>query len=151
MADWKALIMKDGEKQWKARPVKPAKDPTPDRRAKVVAGIDKTIKQLSDPNNADRLRWYKVKGDLAQVTVRLGSRPLSLEGSETQVYVPAERASDFYKAIRGDVEAGKFDDAIRDLFNKDGEDRASARKGRKIAPWSPERRARFEAKQKAKG
>jgi len=148
MADWKSLIMSDGKKEFLAKPEKPPVDPTPKRRQKVLEGIDKVL-----AGSAPR-GWIKTNNNIAQVSVRLGSRPLSLDGA-TEVYIPAERSGDFYKAIKADLAAGKLDDAIKALFEdkagKSAGDKGGNGKKTRILPgWSPERRARHEAKKAAK-
>lgn len=119
LSDWTSLIMPDGEKRWKAAGRKPKVDKRPEqRRNKVLAGIDNALRQLAGNEPSPRRGWYSTKGDVCRATVRLGARPLPLNGAEPQVYIPADRASDFYQGVRAHVESGGFDEAIAQLYDK---------------------------------
>lgn len=120
---------------------RPKKDPTPSRRQKVIAGIDNALKQLAGKDDNPKRGWYSTRGGVARVSVRLGNRPLTLQGSD-RFHVPAERATDFYKQARASAEKGEMDDAINALFSqsKPGEGRRKPR-----GPMSEETKAKIRA------
>lgn len=119
LSDWTSLIMSDGEKRWKDAGRKPTVDKRPEqRRNKVLAGIDNALRQLAGNEASPRRGWYSTKSDVCRATVRLGARPIPLNGAETHVYIAADRASDFYQGVRAHVESGGLDEAIAQLSEK---------------------------------
>lgn len=149
---WTDLIMSDGKKAFHAKPEKAPVDPAPKRRLKVADGIKGVLNALAKSEKPTR-GWMKTSNDVAEVSIRYGTKTVALNGQDA-VYIPAERAADFYKAVLADVEGGKLDEAIKAAVEGKKSSKAasegSSRKGRTIAPWSPERRARHEAKKAAK-
>lgn len=147
MADWSALLVKNPEKVLAELKAKPTVDKRPaQRRLKMLEGIDRTLGQLAAKEEAPKRGWYSRVDDMAKVTVKAGRAPVQLGGHDFGL-VPFERATDFYKAIRADVEAGKFDQSIA-LAYGDMDAKPAAKKTR--VGWSPERRAAFEASKKKK-
>ena len=92
---------------------KPPKDPMPKRREKLVAGINRALAQLQLAEEDSPSRgWYSTKNSVTRATLRLGSRPLIVDG-RSEFFVPRNRAAEFYEQARASAEKGELDNAIR--------------------------------------
>ena len=110
MASWKDLVDNTLEKVFNKKPDNA--DKTAERRRKgVLEGIDKSIAALKKGDEKGPRGWYVTKGDVVRASLRTGTRTVKLDGKEA-VFVPKERAADFYVALRKEVEAKGFDEAI---------------------------------------
>jgi hypothetical protein len=145
---WKDLLIKNPAQALKEASRPPKTDQSIKRREKVLAGLDTTIAQLkTSTETAPPRAWFSFVGDLAKVTVKVGNKIVRIEGADYNA-VPRERASDFYKDIRGDVVKGELDKQLEFASGLSGTVSGGAKPAR--AGWSPERRAKQEATIKAR-
>lgn len=121
-AAWQKLIIRNGEKAWRDAGRRARVDRMPEkRRNKVLDGIDRTLAQIRAGDDAPKRGWYVIRRhqsggqDIAKVTVRLGQRPLVIEGANS-AYIPAGQVTEFYQAVREDVASGELDTNIAALF-----------------------------------
>lgn len=80
----------------------------------IAANIDKQVALIGSAEGTGR-RWFKVKGDNAAFTVRHGGKAIKLLNDETELVVPAKQLAGVYGAIKTDVLAGVFDEAIAEV------------------------------------
>lgn len=137
----------------KAFTERPASDPTPKRREKVIARIDEALAQLKRGESKPKNGLYKTKDgvDGVEVTLKLGSRRLVLDRRDSW-FVPD--ATKFYNDAKKAAQAGDLDDAIRALF--DGSSKPAASSGSRApsstrseamkAAWAKRRAAKEAAK-----
>lgn len=143
-SDWKALLVKDPEAAWSSAG-KPVVNPAIALRAKAVKSIDGALAQLEGGADAPRQSLWKVKGDMARVTLKVGRNLVSLDGADFAV-VPAERAKDFYEMLKASVEAGELDAALATANGSaSGTPRAPKASGGGTRTWSDERKKKFAA------
>lgn len=154
-ADWKSLLHAEPDKAWRdaGKPAKPAVDPTVVVKAKMISGIEKILDVIDD-GEPSRRGWYIMKGDVAKVSVRVGQKLMPIEGKDYNT-LPRDNLFDFYEGVLTSIQAGEFDDEIKDLLADDRilQSAPRARRadaGKPRAPWSPERRAAYEATLAAK-
>jgi hypothetical protein len=154
-ADWKSLLHTDPDKVWRdaGKPPKPAVDPTVAMKTRMISGIEKVLDVIEDGEQSHR-GWYMMKGDIAKVSVRVGLKLLPIEGNGYNT-LPRVNIFDFYEGVLSAIQDGDLDEEIKVLLSKDlGQPTvARARRadaGKPRAPWSPERRAAYEATVSAK-
>lgn len=96
------------EKQFTARP---AKDPMPAKRQKVIEGIDKALAQLKAGETSPKRGWYSSKEGVEGVRVQIksGMKPLTVDGRSFWV---VDDATKFYTEAKRAVQEKKLDDAI---------------------------------------
>lgn len=121
----------------------------PKRRNQVIEGIDKMLAALKASVEAPKRGWYSTRGDVVRVQLKVGSKPLTING-EKEFFVPRQRVADFYTNARKSVAAGELDGSIAALFGKTG---GTARKRgpmdpAKLAERSRKRAATLAAKKK---
>jgi len=132
------------EKTYTARP---EKDRTPERRTKLVEGIDAALKQVG---KADSVRgWYSTNAGVVRAQVRCGSKLLSIKGQDA-FYVPAERAADFYKGVRQAANKGELDGEIKAAFAVTASSASGTPVVRAKRQMSDEHRAKIAAAAKAR-
>lgn len=122
------------------------------RRQNLLESLGKTLAAVqADPKNPPKRAWWSVAGDIAEVTIRIGSRRLPIEGEATEGYVSVTKLMDFYAAVVDAVSGGEFDEAITNLFAKPAKGKTAAKAKRadgakpKNKGWDEERRARYQA------
>jgi hypothetical protein len=154
-ADWKSLLHAEPDKVWRdaTKPARPAVDPTVALKARMISGIEKVLDTIDDGEESHR-GWYAMKGDVAKVSVRVGLKLLPIEGHDYNT-LPRENLFDFYEGVLASIQQGELDEEIKALLSKDQAQPAKARArradaGKPRAPWSPERRAAYEAAVAAK-
>lgn len=154
-ADWKSLLHSEPDKAWRnaGKPLKIAIDPSVVVKEKMINGIEKVLDVIDDGEESHR-GWYVVKGDIAKVSVRIGQKLMPIEGNEYNT-LPRDHLFDFYEGVLSSIQSGEFDEEIKELV-ADGRVLPSASRARRAdagkprAPWSPERRAAYEATLAAK-
>ena len=142
--DWLSLLEKNPNDVWKGIG---AVDPIVKAKEKLSDGIKNCIKLIQAKEDNPARGWFSTKGNMARVTLRVGTKILPINGNEYNV-VPKERLLDFYKGALDAVSKEALDGDIRDLLKPDpikvglfmSNKRADAGKPR--APWTPERRAK---------
>jgi hypothetical protein len=154
-ADWKSLLHADPDQVWRdaSKPPKPAVDPTVAMKARMISGIEKVLDTIDDGEQSHR-GWYMMKGDVAKVSVRVGLKLLPIEGNGYNT-LPRENLFDFYEGVLTSIQDGELDEEIKALLSHDQSQPPVARArrsdaGKPRAPWSPERRAAYEATVAAK-
>lgn len=128
-------------------------------RKPLLKGIDNAKKQFENGQTKAPNRWWKVSNGVVALTVKVNGDTFDLNGVATN-HMPEERFPEFLSKFRAAVEAGEFDDEIKNHGNGDAKvhiakaPRAKRESGGG-AGWSPERRAKFEqtmaARKAAKG
>lgn len=154
-AKWKSFLDADPDKVWRdaGKPLKPAIDPTIAVKAKMIGNIEKTLDVIGEGETSHR-GWYTTKGDTAKVSVRVGVKLLPIEGNLYNT-LPVKNLFDFYKGVLTSIQQGELDDEVQALLFG-GEAGSITFRGRRAdvgkprAPWSPERRAAYEATVAAK-
>lgn len=96
---------------------RPRADEMPKRRNRVIEGIDKMLAALKAGDEAPKRGWYSTRGDVVRVQLKLGSKPLTINGDK-EFFVPRQRLVDFYTNARKSVAAGELDGSITALFGK---------------------------------
>lgn len=154
-ADWKSLLHADPDKVWRdaGKPPKPAIDPTTVLKTRVIDSIEKVLDVIDDGEESHR-GWYLTKGDVAKVSVRVGLKIMPIEGHDYNT-LPRANIFDFYEGVLTSIQAGELDETIKALVSGDDVQPARTRArradaGKPRAPWSPERRAAYEATLAAK-
>lgn len=148
---WKSLIDNKLAQVFNAQPDREDKRPAK-RRDGAVAQIDVALAALKNGEAKGPRGWYVTRGDVVQATLRSGPKRVSIDG-EDSVYVPKERAVDFYTHLRTAVAAGEFDAAVASAWSGDqqgqlpmqGEKKQRAKRG----PMSAEDKANRKVKQDA--
>lgn len=125
------FIAKDPETAWKEAG-KPKIAPVEAERAKVVAYVDKALAAFEAKETAPARGAFKIKGDMAQVTIKAGRNIVPIAGNERNV-VPAEKLVAFLETVKSAAENGQLDS---ELVGNSG----STKDGR-TSTWTPERRA----------
>lgn len=80
----------------------------------IAANIDKQVSLIGSAEGTGR-RWFKVKGENAAFTVRHGGKAIKLLNDQSELVVPAKQLAGVYGAIKADLLAGQFDDAIAEV------------------------------------
>jgi hypothetical protein len=127
------FLSPDPETAWKSAG-KSLANPVDVARAKVVKSIDGALASLEAGEQEPKRGLYKIKADVARVTIRNGRTTLPIDGRDYNV-VRADRLKAFFEAVRRAVELGDLDSDIM------GEPRAEPVISNKRAAWSPERKA----------
>ena len=136
------FLIPDPESAWK-NAGKAQSNPIKDSRAKVVKSIDGALASLETGEKEPKRGLYKIKADLAQVTIRAGRSIVPIEGNDRNV-VPATMIKGFFEAVKTAVEAGKLDDLLTGNATITAKPAASKRS----ESWTPERKAAHAAKLK---
>lgn len=126
------------EERFNAKPYDPAKD-----RQKVLAALKRTREQHSATGVVRGRKWFSRKNDVTKF-----APPFSIGGKST-LYIPSERFNDFVGQLEGAVRAGELDEAIAAGGSPSTSRRGGT--GQKRGPWSPERRAAYEASKRSGG
>jgi len=81
-----------------------------DRTAKAILldGIKRQLDFYANPTKEGR-RWFVRGQKEVCLTLRIGNKPLKLNGEETKVVVPAEHFDAAMNHYKSEVEKGKFD------------------------------------------
>ena len=127
------FLAPDPETAWKLAG-KLSTNPVDDARAKVVKSIDGALASLEAGEQEPKRGLYKIKADVARVTIRNGRTTLPIDGRDYNV-VRADRLKAFFEAVRRAVEVGDLDADIM------GEPKTDIVISNKRAAWSPERKA----------
>ena len=135
------FLIPDPEAAWK-NAGKPLTNPVEDARAKVVKSICGALASLEAGETEPSRGLYKIKADLAQVTIKAGRSILPIDGNDRNV-LPASKLKAFFEAVKAAVEAGKLDSKIT------GEAPDLGPESSKRAAWTPERKAEQAARLKA--
>lgn len=137
---------------------KPAFDAEKARRP-LIRGIEKTKTQFTEGKTKAPRRWWDVSNNVVAFSPTLEGQPLQINGKDI-LYIPTERFVEFLDTVRAAVEAGEFDDELKNGGQGDASVKTPRAARAKKEPgsgsgWSEERRARFaasiEARKKAKG
>jgi len=74
----------------------------------LIEGIVKQIDFYANPTKEGR-RWFVRGQKEVCLTLRIGNKPLKLNGEETKVVVPAEHFDAAMNHYKSEIEKGKFD------------------------------------------
>ncbi len=118
-------------------------------RKPLLRGIDKTKTQFENGQTKAPNRWWKVSNGVVALTVKVNGDTFDINGVATN-HMPENRFIEFLGKFRAAVEAGEFDDELKNKGNGDAKVHITkARKPRASngggAGWSEERRAAFAA------
>lgn len=154
-AGWKSLLHADPDKVWRdaGKALRPAIDPCIAVKERMISSIEKVLDGIDDGEQSHR-GWYTMKGNIAKVSVRVGLKCMSIEGHDYNT-LPSEHVFDFYEGVLTSIQDGELDEEIKALLSGDRDQPTIARAqradaGKPRAPWSPERRAMYEATVAAK-
>lgn len=125
-------------------------------RKPLLKGIDNAKRQFENGQTKAPNRWWKVSNGVVALTVKVGGDTFDINGVATN-HMPEERFVEFLGKFKAVVEAGDFDEELKNKGNGDAS--VIIPKARKRAPMSDEARAnmrraaaaREEAKRAAKG
>ncbi len=123
----------------------PAHDPEKARKP-LLNGIAKTKTQFSEGKTKAPNKWWSVNNNVVAFAPKLGDDPLMINGKPL-LYIPAERFPEFLETLQAAVEAGEFDDELKNH----GAGNATVRTPRKAREpgtgggkgWSDSRREAF--------
>lgn len=107
MSLFSEFLIKDPETAWK-KAGKPKVDLVAEGRKKLIENIKEAAKQFKAGETAPKRGLYKIKGDLAQVTLKAGRRIIQVEGNDRSV-VKADKLADFFDLLIKAAEASTFD------------------------------------------
>jgi hypothetical protein len=117
-------------------------------RKPLLKGIDAAKKQFESGQTKAPNRWWKVSNGVVALTVKVAGDTFDINGVATN-HMPEERFPEFLSKFRAAVEAGEFDDELKNHGNGDATVHiAKVRKPRAASTgggsgWSEERRAAF--------
>jgi len=102
-----------------------------ERSAKTILleGIKRQLDFYANPTKEGR-RWFVRGQKEVCLTLRLGNKPLKLNGEETKVVVPADHFEAAMKFYADEVEKGKFDGQLKAAEVAMGERKDKLRKTR---------------------
>jgi hypothetical protein len=118
-------------------------------RKPLLKGIDNAKKQFESGQTKAPNRWWKVSNGVVALTVKVNGDTFDINGVATN-HMPQERFPEFLAKFKSAVEAGEFDEELKNHGNGDAKVHIAKapRKPRTDgagAGWSEERRQRFAA------
>jgi hypothetical protein len=130
---------------------RPAYD-TEKARKPLLKGIDNAKKQFENGQTKAPNRWWKVSNGVVALTVKVNGDTFDINGVATN-HMPQERFPEFLAKFRAAVEAGEFDDELKNHGSGDAKVHIAKapraprkpREGGGSTGWSEERRAKFAA------
>lgn len=110
-----------------------------ERTAKAILldGIKRQLDFYANPSKEGR-RWFTLGQKEVALTLRIGNKPLKLNGEETKVVVPTEHFSAAMKHFASEVEKGSFDAQLKDAEKAMGERKEKLRKTRASKKAAPQ-------------
>jgi hypothetical protein len=81
-------------------------------RKPLLKGIVNAKRQFESGQTRAPHRWWKVNNDVVALTVKVSGSIFSINGADTN-HIPSERFADFLDKFTEAVDAGEFDDELR--------------------------------------